>query len=314
MSKKALIAGFVSLVVLLVVALPVSAATVVFTGSLNPGQQINYEVEISAGSPVTATLVCANGSLDPIFDVHGPDGNHVAGDDDSFTPCNAFASSVVVFTAPLSGTYTFHLRSFSAAQRGPFVFTVTIGLGDGPFVPGDDRINPDPAAPVSIYCRTDGIHVFSIDRRGQGREIFVATNSEINAVGIPPVNTLIDSAAGVGLYRLTSGEFQVNSSRIDSTQPKVRAQEAGQTIIHTVQRGENLFRIALRYNTTIAAIAQLNGIVDVTRIYAGQQLTIVVGSRGTAGTTPVTAPGTTIVNQPSSVGIGAGYVFIFGGC
>jgi LysM repeat protein len=102
----------------------------------------------------------------------------------------------------------------------------------------------------------------------------------------------------------------VNSSRASSTQPKVRAQEAGQTIIHTVQQGENLFRIAIRYNTTVAAIAQLNGITDPSRIFAGQRLTIVVGSRGT----PVNVPGTTIVNQPSSGGIGAGYVFIFGGC
>jgi LysM repeat protein len=182
-----------------------------------------------------------------------------------------------------------------------------------PFSPGDDRLNSDPAAPVAIYCRPDGIHVFAIDRFGQGRELFVATFNEINAVGIPSVNTLIDSVAGVGLHRLTSGEFQLNSSRASSTQPKVRAQEAGQTIIHTVQPGENLFRIAIRYNTTVAAIAQLNGITDPSRIFAGQQLTIVVGSRGAAGT-PVTVPGTNVVNQPSSVGIGAGYVFIFGGC
>ncbi len=176
-----------------------------------------------------------------------------------------------------------------------------------PFIPGDDRLNVDPASPVSIYCRDDGIHVFSIDNKGQGREIFVATLSEINAVGIPSVNTLIDSGAGVGLYRLTSGQFQVNSTRASSAQPKVQAQEIGQTIIHTVQRGENLFRIALRYGTTVAEIARLNGIADPTRIFVGQQLTIVVGSRGapgTAGTQGVTTGG----------GISAGYVFIFGGC
>jgi LysM repeat protein len=177
-------------------------------------------------------------------------------------------------------------------------------------MPGDDRLNSDPAAPIAIYCRPDGIHVFSIDRFGQGRELFVATFNEINAIGIPSVNTLIDSGAGVGLYRLTSGEFQVNSSRASSTQPKVRAQEAGQTIIHTVQQGENLFRIAIRYNTTVAAIAQLNGITDPSRIFAGQRLIIVVGSRGTS----VNAPGTTGANPPSSAGIGASYVFIFGGC
>jgi uncharacterized protein YkwD len=43
---------------------------------------------------------------------------------------------------------------------------------------------------------------------------------------------------------------------------------------HTVQRGENLFRIALRYGVTVAALAAANGISDPTRIYVGQVLTI----------------------------------------
>ena len=43
---------------------------------------------------------------------------------------------------------------------------------------------------------------------------------------------------------------------------------------HTVQSGENLFRIALRYNTTVEALAAANGIPDPTRIYAGQVLVI----------------------------------------
>ena len=152
--------------------------------------------------------------------------------------------------------------------------------------------------------------MFSIDNKGQGREIFVATLSEIDAIGIPSVNTLIDSGAGVGLYRLTSGEFQVNSSRASSSQPKVQAQETGGQIIHLVQPGENLFRIALRYGTTVQAIAAANGIADPTRIFAGQRLIIPVGSN-----TPVNVPGASTSNQPTLfAGIGAGYVFVFGGC
>lgn len=45
---------------------------------------------------------------------------------------------------------------------------------------------------------------------------------------------------------------------------------------HTVQAGENLFRIALRYNMTAGDLAVANGIVDPTRIYAGQVLMIPV--------------------------------------
>lgn len=45
-------------------------------------------------------------------------------------------------------------------------------------------------------------------------------------------------------------------------------------VTHTVQAGENLFRIALRYGVTMDAIADANGISDVRRIYSGQVLVI----------------------------------------
>jgi len=46
-----------------------------------------------------------------------------------------------------------------------------------------------------------------------------------------------------------------------------------QYIIHVVQRGENLFRIALRYGTTVQAIMAANGLTDY-NIHVGQQLRI----------------------------------------
>jgi putative chitinase len=44
--------------------------------------------------------------------------------------------------------------------------------------------------------------------------------------------------------------------------------------IHVVRWGENLFRIALRYGTTVEAIAHANGIANPNCIYAGQRLVI----------------------------------------
>jgi putative chitinase len=58
---------------------------------------------------------------------------------------------------------------------------------------------------------------------------------------------------------------------------------SGQTITHVVQPGENLYRIALKYGTTTAAIAAANNIVNPNRIYPGQRLTISTGT---------TSPGT----------------------
>ena len=53
---------------------------------------------------------------------------------------------------------------------------------------------------------------------------------------------------------------------------------AGTTVTHVVQPGENLFRIALKYGTTVEAIAATNGIVNPNVVYVGQQLTIPQGS------------------------------------
>jgi len=48
----------------------------------------------------------------------------------------------------------------------------------------------------------------------------------------------------------------------------------GMSIIHTVQEGENLYRIARKYGTSVQAIAQANNISDVTSITVGQKIAI----------------------------------------
>lgn len=66
-------------------------------------------------------------------------------------------------------------------------------------------------------------------------------------------------------------------------------------VVHVVVRGENLFRIALRYGTTVQAIASANGIANPSRIYVGQKLTI-PSSAGQPSPPPAGA--TTYVVQP----------------
>jgi LysM repeat protein len=65
-------------------------------------------------------------------------------------------------------------------------------------------------------------------------------------------------------------------------------------VTHVVQRGENLFRIALRYGTTVEAVASANGIANPALIYVGQKLVI-----PTSGAQPAPPPsgGTTYVVQ-----------------
>lgn len=55
-------------------------------------------------------------------------------------------------------------------------------------------------------------------------------------------------------------------------------------VVHVVAPGENLFRISLRYNVSMQAIAQANGITNFNLIFVGQRLTI-PGTTG--GPTPV---------------------------
>jgi LysM repeat protein len=59
---------------------------------------------------------------------------------------------------------------------------------------------------------------------------------------------------------------------------------------HIVQPGENLFRISLRYNVNMYALAQANGIVNTNHVYAGQRLVIPCGGQPAPPPTPPPAP------------------------
>ena len=58
--------------------------------------------------------------------------------------------------------------------------------------------------------------------------------------------------------------------------------------VHVAQRGENLFRIALRYGTTYQALAAANGIANPNQVYAGQRL--VIPGQGAAQPAPSQQP------------------------
>ncbi|MFN2292150.1 MAG: LysM peptidoglycan-binding domain-containing protein [Anaerolineae bacterium] len=64
------------------------------------------------------------------------------------------------------------------------------------------------------------------------------------------------------------------------------------SLIHVVRPGENLYRIALRYGTTVRAIAAANHISNPSLIYVGQRLVIPSG-----GTTPPPASCTYVVRR-----------------
>ena len=56
------------------------------------------------------------------------------------------------------------------------------------------------------------------------------------------------------------------------------ASSGGEQVTHVVQPGENLFRISLKYGTTVGAIASANNIINPNFVYPGQKLIIPTGS------------------------------------
>lgn len=80
---------------------------------------------------------------------------------------------------------------------------------------GDYEVNPsDPSRSAAIFCRIDGsIDIWQVVN-GQGTPWFTATADIISAVPSRPAqNTLVMQGGEIRLYRLTSGEFQVNAPR-----------------------------------------------------------------------------------------------------
>jgi len=72
--------------------------------------------------------------------------------------------------------------------------------------------------------------------------------------------------------------------------PLVQAQTP-EHILHLVQPGDNLFRLALRYGTTVDAIVTANGLSNADAIYVGQQLVIPRNSTNSSTTPPATTSG-----------------------
>ncbi|MBL8156080.1 MAG: hypothetical protein JNM70_18010 [Anaerolineae bacterium] len=154
------------------------------------------------------------------FSASSPQANRIAANDDfsggSFLPgldVNLTAGTLYILV-----TSTFceeDTGSYTNSISGPGVVSLSV---PGGFNPGDNRINAtdkDRAAPVAIYCTADGIMILRIDpvtARGIDPAAVDITTDEIEAVGVSESdNLLLGDNAGVQLWRLTDGKFQVNT-------------------------------------------------------------------------------------------------------
>jgi LysM repeat protein len=85
--------------------------------------------------------------------------------------------------------------------------------------------------------------------------------------------------------------------KVPSSSSVTQPQDAGSTVVHIVQRGEFLARIAWQYGTTASAIASANNLVNPSFIYVGQRLVIPVAGGSPASSTPTVTP-----TSPASTG------------
>ncbi len=105
----------------------------------------------------------------------------------------------------------------------------------------------------------------------------------------------------------TGRELDVNLDAIalrgcwPSVTPPAPDPPATQSVIHVVRPGEYLARIAVRYGTTVQAIAQANGLRNPNRIYVGQRLII---------PTSAPAPSPTVVAPPLPESSNGGTVYV----
>ena len=89
----------------------------------------------------------------------------------------------------------------------------------------DGRLNrADAAAGSVVYCLPDGgIAVYDVDTLSRGDLALSITAAELATFpAVPTENTLVDSSASgaIRLYRLTSGELQLNSPGIYPSDPE----------------------------------------------------------------------------------------------
>lgn len=167
----------------------------------------------------------------------------------------------------------------TATLAGPLVVppTFTPAPATPTFVPGIPTLTPTPVSPTPAWPTATpsqpipsptatpvpekGVTYYTVQPGDTLYSIALRFNSTIKAIA--QANGLYDPSFIYVGQRLTipGGEAQFTP-------------EPGGERIHIVRPGENLFRIALRYNTTINAIARANGIVNPRYIYVGQRLII----------------------------------------
>ncbi|MCC6612445.1 MAG: hypothetical protein IT320_03145 [Anaerolineae bacterium] len=135
---------------------------------------------------------------------------------DPGTGCLGAVSSELLSTVSVALTPGAHYYLVSDNDStGESTFAVEVSgpgsvIGGGQPVFTDGRLNSsDQWATFAVYCDASNIEVYAIGSDGKGQLAFTTTPDEVDALGVPETNTVIEDGHGIRIFRLSSGEFQV---------------------------------------------------------------------------------------------------------
>jgi LysM repeat protein len=142
------------------------------------------------------------------------------------------------------------------------------------------------------------VGVTGCERKAESREPVATETVEAPSSGEPseggqqspmPGETIVSavtpaggqtSQPGTQVTSAPAGGTPVVSGPTATTAPPATSPDTGDYVWHTVQRGETAYSIAVRYGTTVNAIASANGLANPSQIYAGQKLKIPTSGSG----------------------------------
>lgn len=212
--------------------------------------------------------------------------------------------------APGGGTITLHGQTFTWSG----FTALSTHCASTPTTPDAGTLNAADfaSAPVAVSCHPEGLRVTGRDPvTDMTGDSFVVSGDTIrdalDSARISGENLAIRSTDGITLYALKSSELQVNAfngvagpiyefifsgtacegvfAMQSTTQPTTSypvnrphatatTTPTGDGLYHTVQRGENLFRIGLRYGVHYTHLGEVNDIAPPYTIHVGEQIYI----------------------------------------
>ncbi len=120
----------------------------------------------------------------------------------------------------------------------------------------------------------------------KGTILFWSAPRPTNENEAKAATVVVNAFNSIGVIQATSIP-PPTATPIPPTAAPVSNESCGEGVTHVVQPGENLFRIALRYGTSIGTIQKANNIADMNQIVVGQTLVIPCGvDSGTSSVAP----------------------------